>query len=80
MDMGVAKPLDQQINHYLVHLSTEQKQVVLSVVKTFAGKEEAWWDDEKYTAEMNRRFAEMESCKVKGKTLEEIEAGGKIGI
>jgi len=31
--MGVAKPLDKQITHYLGHLNTQQKEVVLSVVK-----------------------------------------------
>jgi hypothetical protein len=38
------------------------------VVKTFAGKKEAWWDDKKYMAEMNKRFTELESGKVKGYT------------
>jgi len=75
--MAAAKPLDKQITHYLGHLSVQQKEVVLSVVKTFAGEEESWWDDKKYTAEMNRRFAEMESGKVNGYTPEEMEAGAR---
>jgi hypothetical protein len=55
----------------------QQKQVVLSVVKTFAGGENAWWYDKKYMAEMDRRFAEMENGKIKGYTLEEMEKGAK---
>jgi hypothetical protein len=77
INMGAAKPLEKEINHYLGHLSIQQKEVVLSVVKTFAGEEEARWDDKKYTAEMNRRFAEMESGKVKGYTIEQMEAGAR---
>lgn len=76
--MGETKPLDKEITHYLGHLSTKQKEVVLSVVKPFAGEEEAWWDDKTYIAEMDRRFAELESGKVKGHTLEEMEAGARV--
>ena len=75
--MGVTKLLDKQITHYLGHLSTQQKEVVLSVVKTFAGEEEPWWNDKTYIAEMDRRFAELESGKVKGYTIEEMEAGAR---
>lgn len=75
--MGAIKPLDKEITHYLERLSIQQKEVVLSVVKTFAGKEEPWWDDKKYMAEMNRRFADLVTGKVKGHTLEEMEAGAR---
>ena len=75
--MATAKPLDKQITYYLGHLSVHQKEVVLSVVKTFAGEDESLWDDKKYMAEMNRRFAEMESGKTSGYTLEEMEAGAR---
>jgi hypothetical protein len=73
-NMGAVKLLDKEITQYLSRLSTQQKEVVLSVVKTFAG-EEAWWDDKEYIAEMDRRFAEMESGKIKSYTLEEMESG-----
>ncbi len=76
--MGAVKPLDKEITHYLGHLSVKQKEVVLSVVKTFAGEGGAWWDDKMYTAEMDRRFAEMESGTVKGHTLEEMESGARL--
>ncbi len=42
--MGAAKSIDKEINNYLEHLSTHQKEVVLSVVKTFAGEEDDWWE------------------------------------
>jgi hypothetical protein len=75
-NMGAIKLLDKEITRYLSQLTIQQKEVVLSVVKTFA-REEAWWDDKAYIAEMDRRFAEMESGKVKGYTLEEMEAGAR---
>jgi hypothetical protein len=70
--MGAAKPLDKEITHYLGHLSTEQKKVVLSVVKSFAREEEAWVDDKAYITEMDRRFKELETGKVKGLTMDEL--------
>jgi hypothetical protein len=42
--MGAVKPLDKEINHYLGNLNVHQKEVVLSVVKTFAQEETDWWD------------------------------------
>ena len=71
--MGNAKPLVMEITHYLSQLNTAQPKAVLGVVKTFA-KEETWWTDKKYIAEMDRRFAEMETGKLKSLTLDELEA------
>ena len=75
--MGAAKPLDKEITYYLGHLSAQQKEVVLNVVKTFAGEEEAWWDNKTYMTEMDRRFEEMENGDAKDYTLEEMEAGAR---
>jgi hypothetical protein len=75
--VGVTKLLDKEITHYLGHLSTQQKEVVPSVVKTFAGEEEPWWNDKTYIAEQDRRFEELERGKVKGYKLEEMEAGAR---
>lgn len=74
--MGAVKLLDKEIAQYLGQLSMQQKEVVLSVVKTFA-REEVWWEDKAYIAAMDRRFAELESGKVKGLTLEELESGAR---
>ena len=42
--MHTTTALDMAINSYLGHLNTQQKEVVLSVVKTFAGEEDSWWE------------------------------------
>ena len=42
--MGAAKVLDKEINYYLGHLNTHHKEVVLSVVQTFAHEENNLWD------------------------------------
>lgn len=75
-DMGAAKPLIKEITHYLGQLNTEQQKAVLGVVKTFA-QEDPWWNDKSYMTEMDRRFSELESGKVKGLTLDELEAGAR---
>ena len=72
--MGTPRSLDKEISHYLPRLSSRQKETVLTVVKTFAEESEAdKWKDKTFIAEMDRRFAEMESGKVKTYTLEEVE-------
>ncbi|WP_127129872.1 hypothetical protein [Pseudoflavitalea rhizosphaerae] len=70
--MGVAT-LDKQINQYLGYLNTEQKKAVLGVMKTFAYEEESLWKDKSFVAEMDKRLLELESGKVKGITLDELE-------
>lgn len=73
--MGTVKSLDKEISHYLPRLSSRQKETVLTVVKTFAEEAEPdKWKDKTFMAEMDRRFSEMESGKVKTYTLEEVEA------
>lgn len=75
--MGVIKAIDKEITHYLGHLNVKQKEAVLNVVKTFAGEDEPWWNDKTFVAEMDRRIAELETGKVKGLTLEQMEAGAR---
>lgn len=74
--MGAAKPLVKEITNYLGRLNREQQKAVLGVVKTFA-QEEGGWDEKEYISEMDKRFAEMESGKLKGITLEELEGGAR---
>jgi hypothetical protein len=74
--MGAVK-LDKEITQYLGQLNLQQKEVVLSVVKTFAREEVAWWNDKSYITEMERRFGELETSKAKGYTLEEMEVGAR---
>ena len=70
--MSAAKPLVNQITQYLGQLNPQQQKTVLSVVKSFV-QEEDWWNNKTYMSEMDRRFAEMETGKVNGLTLEEAE-------
>lgn len=70
--MGAVQPLDKEITHYLGHLSTEQKKVVLNVVKSFAREEGAWIDDKAYISEIDRRFKELETGKVVGLKLDDL--------
>ncbi|MFY7839904.1 MAG: hypothetical protein ACOVP7_06485 [Lacibacter sp.] len=74
--MPSAKPLDKEINQYLTQLNIEQKKAVLTVVKTFA-QEEDWWNDKTYMSEMNRRFQEMETGKVKTLSLDDLETSAR---
>lgn len=76
--MGAVQPLDKEITHYLGHLSTEQKKVVLSVVKSFAREEEAWIDDKAYIEEMDKRFKELESGKIKGLKLDNLATRARL--
>jgi hypothetical protein len=71
--VGLVKSSHKEINHYLDHLSTQQKKVVLNVVKTFACEEEDWWDDESFVKEMDKRVEELESGKDKGLSWEEVK-------
>jgi len=68
--------IDRKINDYLVKLNNKEKKAVLGVVKSLAEKhaDDEAWDDEAYNIEMNRRFEELETGKVKGLTLDELEA------
>lgn len=65
--------IKKEILNYLGHLSTQQKEIELSVVKAFAGVDEAWWDGKANSAKMDRRFAQMETGNVKDSTLVELE-------
>ena len=70
--MSAAKPLVNEITQYLGQLNQQQQKAVLSVVKSFV-QEEDWWNNKTYIAEMDRRFAVMETGKVNGLTLDEAE-------
>jgi hypothetical protein len=77
--MNTLKTLDKEISSYLPRLSPRQKQTVLTVVKTFAEEdEEEIWNDASFIAEMDKRFSEMESGKVKTFSLEEVEKEARL--
>lgn len=64
---------DRKIITLLPSLTAKQKKVVLSVVETFVEDETDIWEDKGFVKEMDRRFAELESGKDKGITLEQLE-------
>jgi hypothetical protein len=43
--MQAANILDREIAEYLTRLNNQQKQAVLSVVKTFAAEQQDWWNE-----------------------------------
>ena len=71
--------IDKQINTYLGQLNSKEKEVVLGVVKTFVEnrQDDDLLEDKNYLAEMDRRFKEMESGKVRLYTLDEAEAAAR---
>ncbi len=72
-NMGAAKALVTEITQYLGQLDEQQQKAVLGVVKAFA-KEKTWWDNKTYIKAMDKRFVDLESGKVKGISLDELEA------
>ncbi len=64
---------------YLPQLDEEQKAAVLSVVKAFAPPQDHW-DDPSFVAEMDRRYEEYRSGKVKAVSLEDLKASSAAAI
>ena len=68
--------LDRQLNSYIPKLNATQKKALLSVAKSYLEpqQESEPWKDKGFISEMDRRFKEMESGKLKLYTLDEAEA------
>jgi len=64
--MGAVKLIDQEIVQYLPHLNAQQKQVVLSMVKTFAAEQQDWWDEISHEQQqaIDKSLAEMKTGKL----------------
>jgi len=64
--MRAARAIDQEINQYLPRLSDQQKEAVLSVVKTFAAERKDWWDEisKEQQDAIDKSLAEMKAGKV----------------
>jgi predicted transcriptional regulator len=64
--MGAAKVLDKEINHFLEQLNMHQKEVVLSVIKTFAREENDWWEavEEAASESISRGLKQADEGKV----------------
>jgi hypothetical protein len=67
-----AKLLDHEIAQYYPQLSNQQKQAVLSVVKTLAAKQRDWWDEisEEQREAIDKSLAEMKSGKLTSLDIE----------
>jgi hypothetical protein len=77
--MEATAALDKKINAYLSQLNTKQKKALITVAETFITEQEkeSAWTNKAFIAEMDKRFAEYESGKVKGITLDELETGAR---
>ena len=69
--MITANSIDKKIVTLLTGLNIQQKKAVLTVVKTFAQEKADEWQEEEYMKEMNSRFTDYETGKVKGHTIQE---------
>jgi hypothetical protein len=73
--METTRGLDKKINTYLTQLNIKQKKALLTVAETFIAEQdnESKWNSKAFVAEMDKRFTEYESGKIKGITLDELE-------
>jgi len=64
--MRAVKIIDREIVQYLPHLSDQQKQAVLGVVKTFAAEQQDWWDEisKEQREAIDKSLAEMKAGKL----------------
>jgi len=74
--MSEANELAEEIVQYLSRLNIKQQRAVLAVVKSYA-MEESKKADKSFREEMQKRLADLESGKVKGLTLQELELGAR---
>ena len=72
--MSESKKLDKEIESFMAKLTTKQKKAVLEVVKSLVEEEEVQYANRTTITEeeIERRFEELESGKVKGLTFEEL--------
>ena len=75
--MLAANSIDKKIVTLLNTLNIQQKKAVLTVVKTFAQEKPSEWQEEDYMKEMNSRFSDYETGKVKGFTIQETISEAK---
>jgi hypothetical protein len=64
--MRAARIIDQEIAQYLPRLNDQQKEAVLSVVKTFATEQKDWWDEisKEQQAAIDQSLVEMKAGKL----------------
>jgi hypothetical protein len=74
-----ADAIDKQISKYLNQLNTKQKKAVLTVVKSLVEEEEVEYvkTPTLNETEIERRFKDLESGKVKGVSFEQLAEGAR---
>lgn len=77
--MSAATPIVKELTNYIGKMNKQQQKALLLVVKSFSVEEDKW-DDKAYIAEMDRRFTELESGKVKGLSLDELESRARLSF
>ncbi|MBL0357397.1 MAG: hypothetical protein IPP72_11165 [Chitinophagaceae bacterium] len=68
--------LDKKINTVLTKLTSKQKEVLLTVAETFVEEQRETYD-KALLKEIDSRFTEYETGKVKGISLDTLEARAK---
>lgn len=64
--MRAVRIIDQEIVQYLPRLNDQQKEAVLSVIKTFAAEQKDWWDEisKEQREAIDQSLAEMKAGKL----------------
>lgn len=64
--MRAVRIIDQEIAQYLPRLNDQQKEAVLSVVKSFATEQKDWWDEisKEQQAAIDQSLVEMKAGKL----------------
>ena len=64
--MRAVRVIDKEIAQYLPRLNDQQKEAVLSVVKTFAAEQKDWWEEisKEQQEAIDRSLAEMKVGKL----------------
>jgi len=64
--MRAVRIIDKEIAQYLPRLNDQQKQAVLSVVKTFAAEQQDWWNGigKEQQEAIDQSLAEMKAGKM----------------
>ncbi len=75
----MAQTLDKQLHSLIDNLNDKQKKAVLGIVKAFAEGEPAndQWKEEKFVAEMDRRYNDYKSGNAKLVSLDDVEKKAK---
>lgn len=72
--------IDEQIAAFLKMLNEQQKQAVLSVIKTFTDKGESPQADTTFIAEMDVRYNSLKNGDVEGHSWEQVKQMARTAV